>query len=128
MYFAYALGQLGVRCHALDGLGAMQHEQKNWFRPDDLLIATTFHPYAEETRQTTARAVQSGTPVVLITDSDLCPLAPQANTLFIVRDADVHSFRSLTSTLCLAQTLCIALGYARERDQPAHTAKAPRKQ
>ena len=41
-----------------------------WWRPQDVAVATTFHPYPEETRQTTAKAVESGTPVVLITDSD----------------------------------------------------------
>ena len=114
MYIVYALGQFGVPCHAIDGLGAMQNVQQNWIGPGDLLIATTFHPYAEETRQTTSLAIENGARLMLITDSDLCPLAPRADVMFAIHDAEVRSFRALTSTLCLAQTLCIALGYERD--------------
>jgi DNA-binding MurR/RpiR family transcriptional regulator len=114
MYFVYALGQFGVPCHAIDNLGAMQNVQQNWMGSRDLLIATTFHPYAEETRQAAAHAVEIGAGLMLLTDSELCPLTPLANVAFAIRDADVRSFRALTSTLCVAQTLCIALGYERE--------------
>jgi len=128
MYFIYALGQFGVRCHAIDSIGAMQNVQQNWIGPQDLLIATTFHPYAEEIRQATSHAVDKGAGLVLLTDSDLCPTAPLADIVFAVRDADVRSFRGLTSTLCLAQTLCIALGYEREKEGRSSTLPKRRRQ
>ena len=52
-----------------------------------------------------------------MTDSELCPVANLADHLFVVREAEVRAFRSLNSTLCLAQTLCVALGYARQEEK-----------
>ena len=115
-YLHYAISQLGVRCLMVDGLAGMQQEQLRWLDEASTLIAVTFSPYAELTRKAVVQAKQQGSKVILITDSELCPVAIQADHVFTVREAEVRGFRSLNSTLCLAQSLCIALGYRLEED------------
>ena len=116
MYFTYALSHMGVSNHAIDGLGAMHLEQASCVTASDVLIALTFRPYAKTTQEIMKRAREKGAKIILITDSKLSPAASLADLCFFVKDAEVRSFRSLNSSLCLAQTLCIALGYKRERE------------
>lgn len=114
MYVSYALAHIGVDCRAIDGLGMMQASQAAAIGADDVLLAITFRPYAAEVRETIAIAREAGATVVLITDDVNAPSATECDTVFAVQDAEVRSFRSLNASLCLAQTLCIALGYRRE--------------
>lgn len=115
MYFTYALSHMGVSNRAIDGLGAMHLEQAGCVSPDDILIAITFRPYAKTVQEIMAKAKDRGAKIILITDTPLSPAAALADLNFFVKDAEVRSFRSLNSSLCLAQTLCIALGYKREQ-------------
>lgn len=115
MYFTYALSHMGVSNRAIDGLGSMHLEQAGCVSPDDILIAITFRPYAKTVQEIMAKAKDRGAKVILITDTQLSPAAALADLNFFVKDAEVRSFRSLNSSLCLAQTLCIALGYKREQ-------------
>ncbi len=115
MYFAYALPHVGLACHAIDGLGLMHAEQARCIATGDVLVAITFSPWAEETRTVVRTARDNGARVILLTDDADSPSAPLADVLFAVRDAEVRTFRSLNASLCLAQTLCIALGFRRER-------------
>lgn len=115
-YFHYTLSHLDVRCHLVDGNGGMEQAQIAWAGENSVLIAITFTPYAPVTAEVVRAAAEQGCKIILITDSELCPLANLAEHLFVVREAEVRTFRSLNSTLCLAQTLCVALGYARQAD------------
>ena len=50
MYLAYALGHLQVNCNTITGIGLMHNDQLNTITENDVLIAVTFSPYAEATR------------------------------------------------------------------------------
>jgi DNA-binding MurR/RpiR family transcriptional regulator len=47
-------------------------------------------------------------PIVAISDSELSPISRQADVSFNVKDAEVRQFRSLTGSMCIAQTLVIS--------------------
>jgi len=111
IYLNYTLSQMGVRCSLIDDEGGMLAEQAKWMGKDSTLIGMTFSPYGKTPRKVVELAKEQGSKIILITDSELCPLAPLADHLFIVREAEVRAFRALNSTFCLAQTLCVALGY-----------------
>jgi DNA-binding MurR/RpiR family transcriptional regulator len=111
IYLNYTLSQMGVRCSLIDDEGGMLAEQAKWMSKDSTLIGMTFSPYGKTPRAVVERAKEQGSKIILITDSELCPLAPLADHLFIVREAEVRAFRTLNSTFCLAQALCVALGY-----------------
>ncbi|MGK9872228.1 hypothetical protein O6151_24050, partial [Salmonella enterica subsp. enterica] len=59
-------------------------------------------------------AAAQGARIVALSDSALGPLAEHASVLLQVQDGATFGFRSLTSTLCLAQSLFLALAYRLE--------------
>jgi len=111
-YLAYALPHVeNKRAYLIDGLAGMLAEQSGMLRRDDLLIAISFRPYAKETAEIVAAAHEKGCQVIAISDTRLAPIARQADVVFEVKDAEVRQFRSLTATLCLAQTLVISYAF-----------------
>lgn len=112
-YLLYALARLGIRCHAIDGVGLMHREQVSALRAGDLLLAITYRPYAQVTRELVADASERGAGVLLLTDSEDAPSAAQAECVLAVRDTETDEFRSLDASLCVAQALCLALAYRR---------------
>jgi len=113
-YFAYALRHIDCQAFLIDGVGGMYREQAGALGQDDVLIAISFHPYASETLDVAQAAIDRGVPLIVITDSEISPLANVATVSFVVKEANVHSFRSLSSSLCLAQSLSIGLAYRKD--------------
>jgi len=104
-YLAYALPHSEKPTHLLDGLGG----QVRSIQPDDALIAISFSPYARETAAIVERAAGRGASVIVISDSMVSPISRFASVFFEIKDAEVQGFRSLTASLCLAQTLAVGL-------------------
>jgi DNA-binding MurR/RpiR family transcriptional regulator len=114
-YLAYSLQQVGKRVFFLDGVGGLARQQARTIQPNDLLIAISYHPYAEETVSVTEAVSAAGGKVLAISDSLVGPIAKVSTLVLQVRDSDVRNFRSLAATLCLAQTLVVGLAFERER-------------
>jgi DNA-binding MurR/RpiR family transcriptional regulator len=112
-YLAYAFGQLGVRSHLLDGIGGMTLHQANLIGPRDVLVAASFSPYAPETLEVMRASHQRAIPILALTDGPLSPLLPLATVAFEIEDAELHGFRALSATMCLALTLTVRLGQRR---------------
>jgi DNA-binding MurR/RpiR family transcriptional regulator len=81
---------------------------------NDAFIAISFTPYADETVRIVQDAVQRGARLIAITDSRMSPLAREAHALLTVEDSPTLGFRSLSSTMGLAESLFIALAYRLE--------------
>lgn len=113
-YFAYALRHIDRRAYLVDGVGGMYKEQASSIGQQDVLIAVSFHPYAAETLTVAKAAAEKGVPLIVITDNVLSPLASIAEVSFVVKEAEIQSFRSLSSSLVLAQALSIGLAYELE--------------
>ncbi|WP_198971830.1 MurR/RpiR family transcriptional regulator [Xylophilus sp. ASV27] len=128
-YLAYALQHTAKPVHWLHGLGHMQQGELRALTPGDVIVAVSFAPYAQETLDLATAAVQQGARLLAITDSPLSPLAAPASATLLVRDGETFGFRSLTSTLCLAQSLFLGLAYrmelAYEQGTPAAEAGRP---
>jgi len=110
-YLAYSLSHVEKRAFLLDGVAGMTGEQSLMLSPEDLVIAISFRPYATETLAVVERAATNGTPMIVISDSRLSPVAKDAEVCFEIKDAEVRQFRSLTASMCLAQTLVISYAY-----------------
>jgi DNA-binding MurR/RpiR family transcriptional regulator len=113
-YISYALQHTAKRVHLVSGLGGMYHDQIRSIRDNDLLIAISFQPYGKETRYCARVAGQNKAKQLVITDSQLSPLARNADAVLTVKEGTAFSFRSLTSTISLCQALFIALSYRLE--------------
>ncbi|KHT51472.1 hypothetical protein RJ43_12455 [Alteromonas macleodii] len=108
-YLSYMLSHAGCKAHLLDGIGGMLTEQCSNIEDSDLLIVTSFHPYSSEAQNIVQQALEKNIPLIAISDNNLSPICRNADVAFIVHDAEVHSFRSLTATMVLAQTLATSL-------------------
>jgi len=115
-YMTYALQHIDKRVQLIDGVGGMVHEQVRSIGRDDVIVAISFTPYGKETLACVRHAEKRGAKTVVMTDSRLAPLARGANSLLVVREGSAFAFRSLTSALCLAQALFVALAYRLELD------------
>ena len=115
-YLAYALRHVDdKRAYLIDGFAGMLGEQSSMVRRGDLLIAISFMPYARETAEVVEGARARGARTIAISDTRLAPVARDADVVFEIKDAEVRQFRSLTASLCLAQTLVISYAFLSDR-------------
>ena len=110
-YLAYALRHVEKRAYLVDGTAGMLQEQGNMATSRDLLIAISFRPYATETAEVVAAARARRAKIIALSDSRLSPIAREADLCFEIKDAEFRQFRSLTASLCLAQTLVISYAF-----------------
>ncbi|MCX2497419.1 MurR/RpiR family transcriptional regulator [Plesiomonas shigelloides] len=110
-YLRYALSHLERRVVLLDGLGGMLAEQLNLMGREDVVLSISFTPYAEETVMVSEKAFQTGARQIVITDSQISPLASLSDVCFVVKEAQVGAFRSQSATLCLLQSLAVGLAF-----------------
>ena len=111
-YLAYSLQQLNKRTLFIDGVAGLTKQQVQTIGPRDLLIAVSYHPYAEETVHAVEMASQRGARVLSISDSLVSPIAKAASLVLHVRESEVRTFRSLAASICLAQALVIGFAFA----------------
>lgn len=114
-YLVYALQNLSKRSHLVSGLGGDPARMAGTMDAGDTLLAISAAPYAPETRQCLEQARSRGAKVVLITDTPMAPICAYADVKLYTREQTAFAFRTLTSTICLAQALFIALAYRLER-------------
>jgi DNA-binding MurR/RpiR family transcriptional regulator len=110
-YFAYALNQLELTTHLLDGVGGMLRELVRGIEPKDALLAVSFRNYSPDVIEVAAACHGRGVPVIAMTDSALSPLKPFARIAFELGDDSRRPFRSLVGPLCLAQALVVSTGH-----------------
>ncbi|GAC12541.1 MurR/RpiR family transcriptional regulator [Paraglaciecola chathamensis] len=115
-YLHYALNHINKKIFMITGTGGMFQEQMSNVERGDLLIAISFSPYSSNTCELAAQAANRGVAVLSITDSPISPLANTSQQSFIVQEARVDAFRSLSASLLLSQVLAIGLADSRTDD------------
>jgi DNA-binding MurR/RpiR family transcriptional regulator len=118
-YLAYALSRVGRPSVQITGLGGAIGEQARAVQPRDLLIAISFPPYAADTLAVCEQVHAAGGRRLAITDAVLSPIARDAELVLQVNDAELMGFRSLTTAMCLAQTLAMGLAFDQRRGSSA---------
>lgn len=108
-YLFYSLVRLEHRAHLLDAVGGMVPQQVATMTADDLLIAVSFAEYAPLTVEVVQDVHIRGIPTLTITDTEVSPLARHSALAFVIRDPEIHPFRSLAAPICLVQSLAVAL-------------------
>ncbi|TKI08873.1 MurR/RpiR family transcriptional regulator [Martelella alba] len=117
-YLTYALRHLERRAFLIDGLGGMFSEQLSMVQPEDVVIAISYSPYAQEVVELVSMGAKSGARQIAITDSLVSPLAAFSDVCFVMREAQVDGFRSQVSSMCLSQTLMLSLAMQSAGDVP----------
>lgn len=118
-YLAYSLQQAGKRTVFVDGVAGLARQQVQSLTPKDLLIAVSYHPYAEETVHAVETAAARSAPVLSISDSLVSPIAKPATVTLQVRESEIRAFRSLSASMCLAQALVIGFAFETSRKEDA---------
>jgi DNA-binding MurR/RpiR family transcriptional regulator len=122
-YLAYSLQQVNKRTLFIDGVAGLTKQQVQTIGPKDVLIAVSYHPYAEETIQAVEMAAARGAAILSISDSLVSPIAKPAALVLHVRESEVRTFRSLAASICLAQALVIGFAFESSRTK-GRSAKA----
>lgn len=115
-YFTYALRHLNKRAFLIDGLGGMYEEQLSMIGPNDAIVAISFSPYANETVALSEVASKAGAKQIVITDSQVSPLAAFSDVSFVIKEAKVDAFRSQSASLCLVQSIAVAMAINNEHE------------
>lgn len=110
-YLAYSLHQVDKKTVFIDSVGGMTRQQIHGISPDDLLLVVSYRPYAEEAVHLIDAAVDNGAGVLSITDSPVSPVAKPATLVLQVKEAEIRKFRSLSTSMCLAQALVISYAF-----------------
>ncbi|MGX9334320.1 MurR/RpiR family transcriptional regulator (plasmid) [Klebsiella grimontii] len=108
-YLTYALRHLERHTFLIDGLGGMFSEQLSMVDQKDVVVAISYSPYAQEAVELVELGARRGASQIVITDSQVSPLAAFSDVCFVVREAQVDGFRSQVASMCLAQTLAVSL-------------------
>ncbi len=109
-YFNYALSQLGKNNIILDGTGHMSKIHSQNIGEKDIILAISFKDYAQEVQDIIQKGRQNGAHIVSITDSTFSPLVSLSDVTLEIHEVEVHAFRSLSTSMCLALSMIVALG------------------
>ena len=119
-YLAYALGQLELKTHLLDGAGGMLGENLRSIASDDVLLVASFRSYSPEVVHAAQACSSRGVPVIAITDGPLSPLLEPARVCF---ELAVGLFQAVPLAGCAAVP---GAGAGHEHGPPARREAGPR--
>lgn len=108
-YLWYALMKSDKNVVLLDDHGGMLSPMTRRMNENDVLFTITFNPYAQETSDLIDDAHKKKVPIIAITDNQLTPQGSKMDVCFEVQEGEVMGFRSLSSSMYLAQTLALSL-------------------
>ncbi|WP_338129773.1 MurR/RpiR family transcriptional regulator [Vibrio harveyi] len=108
-YLWYALMKSDKSVVLLDDHGGMLSPLTRRMNEKDVLFAITFNPYAEETSQLIDDACKKNVPILCITDNQMTPHGSKMDVCFEVQEGELMGFRSLSSSMYLAQAIAVSL-------------------
>lgn len=116
-YLSYLFTGLGMVSHSV-GQNLDQVERYiQLMETDDVVIATSFHPYTQATVKTVTGACREGIPCVCLTDTNVGPIHGAVNLIY--SEEQFSGFRSISATMNLALFLALGAGRLRRGNAPA---------
>jgi DNA-binding MurR/RpiR family transcriptional regulator len=107
-FLRYLLVMLHRRVIFLDPAGGLAQEMAATVGRRDVVVAIAFRHYAKEVVAISELAAVNQAPLIAITDSELSPLAKNAQILFTISEDEYTFSRSLAAPMCLVQCIAIA--------------------
>ncbi|WP_413282975.1 MurR/RpiR family transcriptional regulator [Vibrio sp. MA40-2] len=108
-YFWYALMKSDKNAVLLDDAGGMLKPLTRAMSSNDALFSVTFTPYAPETTEIIEIARNKKVSSVVISDSQITDIGKNTDVCFVVEEGNLMGFRSLSSSIYLAQSLAVSL-------------------
>lgn len=113
-YFFHALSHIPCETVFVNSLGGMYKEQLRNITHRDVLFGIHFHPYSDEMQKMCEMATYKEAKQIIVTDSPISPLASLSDVCLTVKEAQIKTFRSQTSTMCLLQAISVAFAFRKK--------------
>lgn len=114
-YFACALMRTDMNVVLMDDVGALHKNQLRRSSDQDLLVAVSFQPHADETTENIKMADERQCPIILLTDNSYHPCKNRATLVLEVKEAEMMGMTALSCSMHLVQCLVMGLLYRQEK-------------
>lgn len=114
-YLAYALMRADMNAVLIDDVGALHKNQLKRSGEQDLLIAISYQPHADETSESIKTADERQCPVILLTDHSYHPCKNMTTLALEIREAEMMGMPALSASMHLVQSLVMGLLYRQEK-------------
>jgi DNA-binding MurR/RpiR family transcriptional regulator len=111
LFFAHSLKVMGFPVQAVTTGGASLSLELSTLRPSDLLVGISFWRYFRETVEAMCWARQIGAKRIVITDSELSPIAQLADYVFVAISDGVAYSSSPIAPIFLINAFIAALSF-----------------
>ena len=108
-FFHYAYAMFRNNGILVDGRGGAFADALRDFGADDVILAISFDPYTYETVRSAEFARNRGGKVVVMTDSQVSPLAAYADQMLIIKNESPSFFHSVAAGVTAAEELIALL-------------------
>ena len=114
-YLSYVLLQAEINVVLLESVGSLHKTQLKRINSNDLLLAVSFYPHAEETNECIRMASNKYGKILVLTDHSVHPCHNHISHSLRYNEAEVMGMRSLSSSMHLAQSLVMGLIIKKEQ-------------
>ena len=114
-YLSYALLRADINVVLLESVGALYKTQLKRLDENDLLLAASFYPHAQETSECIRLASENNAKTLVFTDLSVHPCHSLISHSLTYNEAEVMGMRSLSSSMHLAQSLVMGLIIKKEQ-------------
>jgi DNA-binding MurR/RpiR family transcriptional regulator len=108
-YLHYLLLKLGLRASLLDTQGGLLEPSLGRMHAGGVLLVVTYSPHASETESVLAFALKHHVPTIAFSDPVPSAHAKDMRVLFEIREGEVLGFRSLATSMYVAQALAMQM-------------------
>lgn len=108
-YLHYLLLKIGLRASVLDTQGGLLEPSLRRMHPGGVLLVVTYSPHAPETEVVLAKALELQVATIAFSDPVPSAHAKDMRVLFEIREGEVMGFRSLSTSMYVAQALALQI-------------------
>jgi DNA-binding MurR/RpiR family transcriptional regulator len=108
-YLHYLLLKLGLRASLLDTHGGLLEPSLGRMHAGGVLLVVTYSPHASETETVLTSALKQQVPTIAFSDPVPSAHAKDMRVLFEIREGEVVGFRSLSTSMYVAQALAMQM-------------------
>ncbi len=126
-YLHYLMLKLGLRASLLDTQGGLLEPSLSRMHAQGVLLVVTYSPHAPETEQVLAKALSLKVATIAFSDPVPSTHAKHMRVLFEIREGEVMGFRSLSTSMYVAQALAMQVAQDSLGGKSAEAAPPPKR-
>lgn len=115
-YFHYACRLFNTKTVLLTGTGGTFADDLRMARPEDVILAFSYQPYARDAVRATQYVKSQGAKVIAVTDSKVSPVAKHADVSIIVSNTSTSLLPTVIPFFAISQALATLLASESSED------------